>query len=473
MIKKLKLWYLNSEEKNSIETRRFINTENSSRTILIQCLYDNEFFAEYSKILKTNNSYKVIGFFPVVYYYSFTEAILIIPAILKKIHHLIQRVKWKKIYSSIGVNDFQSPLEIPISVKFQNLLKAILFFNKLKTKEQLIKHKFEGILCGDLIYDTYLRFSKKATLKVRDFDLIIYLSTCYDQIWISKKISKSYKFLKYLGTYSTYINSGIIIRVFLENQISTYLINKSYPGEVFYKKLSQNDWRHVKDHSNFSNEFKTLNSNSLAIKGYKSFGERFKGNNDLKYMKINQYSSKQDEELFSLDFEGVVFLHDFFDSPHIYKSFIFTDFYEWVLFTINLVLKNNLNIAFKPHPNQLPESREIVEKLKKEFPLIHWLDEKLSNSTIFKSNLKFGISVHGTVLAELAYHNLIPIACGDNPTSSFNFVFEAKSLEEYISFISNYKDLILPKDIKKQIGIYYYMNYIHIKNDFNLILHEI
>ena len=47
MINKLKLWYLNSEEKSLIEKRRFINTGNSSRIILIQCLYDNEFFAEY------------------------------------------------------------------------------------------------------------------------------------------------------------------------------------------------------------------------------------------------------------------------------------------------------------------------------------------------------------------------------------------------------------------------------------------
>ena len=74
---------------------------------------------------------------------------------------------------------------------------------------------------------------------------------------------------------------------------------------------------------------------------------------------------------FQLD--GVVFIGDFFDSQHIYRSMVFNDLYEWLIYTIDLVVEHNLNVGFKTTPKPIRNwSRKIINKLKKLFK--HYLD---------------------------------------------------------------------------------------------------
>ena len=160
--------------------------------------------------------------------------------------------------------------------------------------------------------------------------------------------------------------------------------------------------------------------------------------------------------------DGVVFIGDF-DSQHIYRSMVFNDLYEWLIYTIDLVVEHNLNVGFKPHPNQLEGSRKIINKLKKNYSNIIWIDPHVSNNVIFKSGIKYGISVYGSVLQELAYNKISPISCGDNPTSSFDFVYEAKTKSEYKKLILNHYNLLQPENVEKQIGAFYYMYHIYDK----------
>ena len=48
------------------------------------------------------------------------------------------------------------------------------------------------------------------------------------------------------------------------------------------------------------------------------------------------------------------------------------------LFLIELTLKNNLNIGFKPHPLQRPESKKISDRLKLKYNKINWIDENIN-----------------------------------------------------------------------------------------------
>ena len=65
----------------------------------------------------------------------------------------------------------------------------------------------------------------------------------------------------------------------------------------------------------------------------------------------------------------------------------------------------------------------------KKYDDIYWIDPTTSNNLIFK-HISFGCTVLKFIITELAYHNIIPICCGDNPTSSFNFCYQANSPEE-------------------------------------------
>ena len=235
------------------------------------------------------------------------------------------------------------------------------------------------------------------------------------------------------------------------------------------KELNSKDSTQVKPYWNFKNIFDSLEEKEkYAELGYKQFGKRFQGLNDLSYMKSNQYSNGYEAPPFKYKLDGVVFLGDFFDSQHIYRKMVFNDLYEWLIFTIDLVLINNLNVGFKSHPNQLEGSKKIIKKIKKTYPNLIWIDAEVSNNDIFKSGIKFGVSVYGSVLQELAYNNILPISCAENPTSSFDFVFEAKTKLEYKKLILNHIDLKQPEDIERQIGAFYYMYHIYDKFQFNL-----
>ena len=132
--------------------------------------------------------------------------------------------------------------------------------------------------------------------------------------------------------------------------------------------------------------------------------------------------------------------------------------------SIKFTLDNNLNIGFKIHPNHLEGSRKILNKIKSKYPQINWIDSRVSNKIIFKSGIKFGISVYGSILPELAFHKIKPICCGDNPASGYNFIFEAKSIENYNDLILNYKSLKFKKNFKNQLGEFFYMNNIFFSN---------
>ena len=473
MLNKIKLWFLTNEEKLFIRESRPKQKVDSGYFTLFQCTYDYSYLKSYKKIIENENEVDFIGVFPNIVYTTFYEWLLIINFFFKNIFHLLIRRKWKKIYSSLGIYLFYNTRKIGLINKLKNFINAYKFFRSLETKKQILNHSHKGIYCGDLIYDSFLRYNKKETIDIKNLTLLLYIYDCYNQIFFYSDLCSKVKISTYYSTFSTYIGHGIPVRIFLSLGIDVFTLSimdekKSITQNhrVYHlKKLSKDDHFHCRKHWKYRSSFKFLeNQKTLQKKGYDNFKNRFEGINDLSYMKKNQYSSKHSIP-FDGKFDGVVFLHDFFDSPHIFRDMVFEDFYEWTVYTIQFSIKNKLNIGFKPHPNQLDESRQVVNKLKLEYPKINWIDENISNKSIFYSGIKYGVSVYGTVLTELAYHKIIPICCGDNPSSSYNFIFEAKNIAQYNFFLKNYKSLNLPSeiDLEMQLGEYYYMNYIHLE----------
>lgn len=342
---------------------------------------------------------------------------------------------------------------------FKFLPKAINLFWNLKSKDDFLNLKYGEILIGDLLYDTYLRFFKKGTLNIKDYDLVLLLARTFSEIEFLEKLSK--QFDVYLTGYCTYTNSGLPVRVFLHNNVDVYSFSNIKTG----KKLSTHDYFQVKPHWNYRSIFSLIEHKKEKIEqGLILIENRINGNMDLDYMKHNPYqiNSNIASELVN-SFDGVVFLHDFTDSYNIYRNSVFRDFLEWTEFTFDLIIKNNLNIGIKPHPNQNETSKKITAGLIKKYTTLNWINEKVSNNTIFESGISFGISVYGTVLTELAFNGIIPISCGDNPTSNYNFVFNAKKIEEYTDLIINYSRLKLKNNVVNEIGEFMFMHYLYNK----------
>lgn len=457
---KFKSWFLSPEEKDFINSRKNIFPKSKSdKIILIQCPQDINYVNEFAKVTNDNLSFKLVGVHPKINFPSIFNFFL-----MRGIHLYFIRRKWEKLYKKIGIDYFIYPKNIIFFDYLNNFLFALKVFVNLKSKTELLELKYSGIKCGDLIYDSYLRYNKKATVRISDPLLIFYFFLCFNQISAFKRLIliNGKNIISYYSSYSTYTSHGIPIRILLNNNINVFTLSTYVKNSLAYKNLKFPDFTHVKTHWNFIKLFEKLDCKEKLIEeGLKQFKKRFEGKNKIIYMKNDPFSIQGGKIKLGIKLEGVVFLHDFFDSPHIYNSMVFEDFYEWTVYTLEYALKKNLKIGFKPHPNQSIESKNLINGLKEKYPSITWIDENTSNNTIFNSGIKFGVSVYGSVLPELAFHKIIPICCGDNPASSFNFIFEAKSKKEYKNLLLNTNNLSFQKDLKSQLGIYFYMNYLH------------
>ncbi|MBT4246586.1 MAG: hypothetical protein HOD79_04495, partial [Flavobacteriaceae bacterium] len=223
-----KYWKFNIQETdyfNSIS--KHSNNIVNEKINLIQSVHDLKMAHNFKKIISDNPNEYFQCIVPNITYYSFLYWVTIIPKILKDFHHYMIRKEWRKLYNKFGINIYYNSKNIRFLKKISNFILAFKFFTKLSSREELLNHNFNSIKCGDLIYDSYLRFNKKATLNINDYTLILFLHDCYNQIDYYQDLVKTKTIINYYTTYSTYISHGIPVRVFLDKGVNVYVIGYS------------------------------------------------------------------------------------------------------------------------------------------------------------------------------------------------------------------------------------------------------
>lgn len=469
-------WFFDDNE--SLLIKRKINKlkegeASTKSSILIQAPFDYYYLSLYGLVInkyKKEGRYNYVAVFPEIFSITPNVGISgVISFLFANIDRSLRKRKWKKLYRGIGVEYFCELNETSFFEKLKSILCAFYVWKKLSSKSELLSLELNRLKCGDLIYDTYLRYRVLPTVNVNDKFLLYLIYQCINVMKGTNFIADKFHIKNYFTSYTSYIQHGVIVRNFKLRNIDIYT---SGNFQQRFKKLKKNDLYHTAYHHNYSADFKKLNEINVKLAiSRKMLSDKFAGKIDqsLAYMKKSSFAETEQE--FSLDAfknDGVLFLHDFFDSPHIYGDMLFVDFYEWVIHTINLIIENNLNIAIKPHPNQVEDSKVIISSLMLQFPRIQWIDPKVSNRIIMNSGIKFGISIYGTVLHELVYHGIHAISAGENPHSSYEFVHNPKSIDEYDYLISNHNELVLPDDYKTQVESFYYMHNVSICSDLNI-----
>ena len=367
--------------------------------------------------------------------------------------------KWTSLYGSYCNRiAYSNEQYIGLLLDIELFLKAKKITQKLQSKEELVALKQDGLLIGDLVYDTYLRFKPAPTVDLRSFYLVIVIWKALRNIQISENYFSIKKPRVLLQSYSTYIQHGITARVALKYDVDVYTFG-SYQSMV--KKLSIKDHSHVAFTARYKSEFDTLSDkDNKYLKAKEGLESRLVGRIDLatSYMRESAYKIL-DCKIPDVKGAVVVFLHDFFDSPHIYNSMVFPDFLEWIEFTINELETNSVLYYLKPHPNQLPESSLVVQKLCKKYPCVKLLSPKITNKQLVESGMKLGVTVYGTVAHELVYMGVPVITCGDNPHSSYNFCHEANNKEQYAEYLKETNTFLSKGEkVKKEVMSFYYMH---------------
>jgi hypothetical protein len=462
-------FFLNEDEKKFLiinNKKKIIRKSKKKILIQVSNKYYNLLLNRIIKLKKHSND-EFIGIFTncINTYNNFYFFSWIIYLAKNKIYNWLLFCKWSKLYSSIGINKIYNINFI--SSKNKNIANTI--FKRIEEKKAVLSIKYRGIVIGDLIYDSFIRYKKKPTLDIKDYYLkflIIKSINCID--FCFSNLKKIY-IKKYYTSFSSYINHGITVRYCIKIGIPVISSGSRFS---FFKLLTKNDVKHIPNFNLFNRQFKKLNSKKNKILlANNLLKKKFLGYEDISSSYMNNLSYKNyktyDEKIKLVN--GVIFLHDFFDACHDFDGLLFNDFYDWTIFSLELIRKYNLKIGIKPHPNNISESKDLILKLKKEYKDLIWINPELSNYKILKAkNIKFGISATGSVLYELAYFSKIGISAGHSPTISFDISKNPKSISEYQNFLVNAHKYTntYKSEIKKEVCKLYYMYFL------NSLLHE-
>jgi hypothetical protein len=318
--------------------------------------------------------------------------------------------------------------------------------------------RIHGVPVGDLIIDSYLRFRPSPRFDVTDPFVRRLIWQAHRDVRRAQGYFRSRRPQAYLTAYATYIEHGIAVRVALQAQVRVHSFGSF---SQFGKTLSLSDWFHTTDTSGYRSIFKSLDRQQERLaQAEQGLRDRLSGQIDIatSYMNRSAYARGSDP---MPDVAGatVVFLHDFYDSPHIFDNLVFHDFWAWTCFTIDVLKQGGRKFFLKPHPNQISLSAEVLDELLTRYPGLPLLSQHITNVQLADAAIVCGVTVYGTVSHELAYLGVPSIACARHPHHGYDFCRTATSAEEYRSYLSTpeQRPISLP-EMRRQALEFYYMN---------------
>ena len=237
----------------------------------------------------------------------------------------------------------------------------------------------------------------------------------------------------------------------------------------FGKRLSRADPFHTQNFAGYRNVFAALEQQAEKLShARQQLESRLAGGIDsaTSYMRKSAYGQSDVELPNDLDGAVVIFLHDFYDSPHVYPELLFQDFWRWICFTIDVLVKTGARFFLKPHPNQITLGGAVLDRLRKQYPAVKWLPTNVSNVQLAQAGIACGITVYGTVAHELAYLGVPSVACARHPHYTFDFCRTARTQKEYERMLESYWVKPVSKaEMQRQALAFYYMHNLYAAGD--------
>lgn len=357
-------------------------------------------------------------------------------------------------YRSCG---WQSPLS-----RWRGALAGRDLQQRLKRKGGLADLRIDGILVGDLVIDSYLRFRPAATVDLADPFLAHLLTQMLRDVALAQAWFARTQPALYLSSYSTYIEHGVAVRVALAQGIPVRVFGNLV---TFGKRLSIKDPFHATNGGTYRDIAESLADPVPALEQARVLLEGRLGgkiDNATSYMRQSAYTSSGEPVPAEVSGAVVVFLHDFFDSPHVYADLVFDDFWQWICCTIQTLTAAGIPFFLKPHPNQIAASVAVLDQLRAKFPTLRLLSTRITNRQLVEAGMMAGVTVYGTVGHELAYLGVPVICCARHPHHAFDFCCTAHSVAEYQSLLRQAFDLPIDRDAMRHQALqFYYAHNLH------------
>lgn len=457
-------FYLSSTTQDAVDFFRKNDCSHSREpegTILVQNVEDPYYFCLFGSIISRLVTYRD---FRVEQYLSrsfqVSESKNLIKFLIYRASNLILGVEWVRAYKSYApyVGYSFSKLN-PIYDLLDGIL-AIRAYQRIKSHEDLLSLDLNQVLVGDLVNDTYLRFKPSPKINLKDLYLLFIIWHAHRSIRGTYKYFLRKRPLLFLTSYSTYLQHGIAVRVAVLTGVNVYSFGNY---QEFAKKLATNDFYHTKNPSMYKLDFSLLpNKDDCLLLAEKSFQRKIAGEVDhhFSYMKNSAYAVTE-QKIPNVQGASVIFLHDFFDSPHVYPGMVFHDFWDWICFTIECLESKKIKYYIKPHPNQIGLNDEVIVDLIRNYPDLKFISPKVTNTQLIDAGISSAITVYGSVAHEMAYFGIPSIACARHPHIAYSFCQTASSREEYKKLIYSFQapqNLDAMKMRKESLEFYFMHN---------------
>ncbi|MEA3210638.1 MAG: hypothetical protein QOE70_3695 [Chthoniobacter sp.] len=382
----------------------------------------------------------------------------------------------EKIYESFGAPIGLS-LEDARPFRGQAREQADRIFANLQTKWDVVRISVDGVALGELIYDTYLRHFARATVDLRDenlrtmiYDALLIFHAC--RAYLARKQPAAV-----IVDHLVYHYSGILVRLATLARIPVLLTYYAPRFFLFQVNNALSDpatqvplrWPYWKYREIFAQLDPADRAAALA-KGREALQNRLAGKADGVLRGQSAYAEGGPARLLAETGRPrvLVLLHDFCDAVHVFREFLFPDFYEWIHFVLRHSEQTEFDWYVKPHPNNNERSRAAmnasnkaaVEKLQRTFPRVRFLDPSASNKQLVAEGISAMFTGRGTAGHEFAALGVPVVNAGDNPHIDYPFNLHPATLDDFEQCIYKADRLEAAID-PRAIEEFFYMNYFH------------
>ena len=369
----------------------------------------------------------------------------------------LQSDQWVRLYDTVTtrVGYRSASLRHPLG-DLVDVWRSLRLWRRLGTVDRLETVSIDGVHCGDLVIDSYLRFRPSPRVRLDDRFLWGVLWQAHRDVRRARHYFRSARPALHLTSYTTYVQHGVAARVALQEGVRVVSFGNL---QEFGKLLSIDDSFHTRNALHYRRDFERLADPApLLQEARRQLETRLSGGIDsaTSYMAASAYRETTQEVP---DARGavVIFLHDFYDSPHVYADLVFPDFWEWICFTIDTLRAAGIRFLVKPHPNQIALSDGVIDELRQRFPGLELIAPAITNRQLVNAGMVCAVTVYGTVAHEMAYLGVPSIACARHPHVAFDFCRTARSRAAYAELLRGATTLVADRESLREQALRFYV----------------
>jgi hypothetical protein len=369
------------------------------------------------------------------------------------------------IYRSFGATEFLALSVSPAQKqRARTLFESIM--PSLRSNLDIERLAIDGILVGDLFYDSYLMKFRRPTIdrNSREFQEFLLQSIGLFVAWDDYIGAND---VRAVNVSHCVYNVAIPLRIAVKRGIPVYQSNLTHLYRLTERNLfAYNDFFY------FPERFAALPPDVRAaglLEAKRRIERRFAGEVgvDMAYSTKSAYGKTKHAQLLRPSSRKKILIatHCFFDSPHSYGDNTFPDFYEWLTFLGEISKITDYDWYLKTHPDFLPGTKEVIDDLLAKYPKFTLLPADSSHHQIIAEGIDLALTTYGTIAFEYAALGIPVInASLNNPHVAYDFNLHATDVDGYRSMLMNLDGMDLKID-KQKVYEYYFMRNIYNTED--------